>query len=142
MILIYVSNKFNMENNFIILYGWKESWGKLQKILLIDDETSDKLLPNKYKIPELDEDGRIIFDGDVEEAISIYSGIQDSEFRTMYSFMNTVRPSYDHGKALFVEELTFINKKNAIYRQDEKINIKIIYSKKLFRNIILPQPLI
>ena len=54
MILIYVSNKFNMENNFIILYGWKESWGKLQKILLIDDETSDKLLPNKYKIPELD----------------------------------------------------------------------------------------
>ena len=71
------------------------------------------------------EHGRIIFDGDVEEAISIYSGIQDSEFRTMYSFMNTVRPSYDHGKALFVEELTFINKKNAIYRQDEKINIKI-----------------
>lgn len=64
MILIYVSNKFNMENNFIILYGWKESWGKLQKILLIDDETSDKLLPNKYKIPELDEDGRIIFDVD------------------------------------------------------------------------------
>lgn len=53
-----------MENNFIILYGWKESWGKLQKILLIDDETSDKLLPNKYKIPELDEDGRIIFDVD------------------------------------------------------------------------------
>ena len=64
VILIYVSNKFNMENNFIILYGWKESWGKLQKILLIDDETSDKLLPNKYKIPELDEDGRIIFDVD------------------------------------------------------------------------------
>lgn len=53
-----------MENNFIILYGWKESWGKLQKILLIEDETSDKLLPNKYKIPELDEDGRIIFDVD------------------------------------------------------------------------------
>lgn len=53
-----------MENNFIILYGWKESWGKLQKILLIDDETSNKLLPNKYKISELDEDGRIIFDVD------------------------------------------------------------------------------
>lgn len=64
VILIYVSNKFNMENNFIILYGWKESWGKLQKILLIDDETSNKLLPNKYKISELDEDGRIIFDVD------------------------------------------------------------------------------
>ena len=32
--------------------------------MLIDDETSDKLLPNKYKIPELDEDGRIVFDVD------------------------------------------------------------------------------
>lgn len=53
-----------MEKSFIILYGWKEPWGKLQKILLKEDEDSEKLLPNKYGLPEIDEGGEIVFDID------------------------------------------------------------------------------
>lgn len=54
-----------MEKSFIILYGWKEPWGKLQKVLLKEDEgIIEKLLPNKYDIPEIDEGGEIIFDVD------------------------------------------------------------------------------
>lgn len=54
-----------MEKSFIILYGWKEPWGKLQKVLLEEDDGSEKLLPNKYNIPEIDEkEGEIIFDID------------------------------------------------------------------------------
>ena len=54
-----------MEKSFIILYGWKEPWGKLQKVLLKEDEgIIEKLLPNKYDISEIDEGGEIIFDVD------------------------------------------------------------------------------
>lgn len=54
-----------MEKSFIILYGWKEPWGRLQKVLLKEDEESEKLLPNKYDILEIDEkEGEIIFDID------------------------------------------------------------------------------
>lgn len=55
-----------MEKSFIILYGWKEPWGKLQKVLLKEDEEGiiEKLLPNKYDIPEIDEGGEIVFDID------------------------------------------------------------------------------
>lgn len=53
-----------MEKSFIILYGWKEPWGKLQKVLLKEDEGTEKLLPNKYDIPEIDEGGEIVFDID------------------------------------------------------------------------------
>lgn len=55
-----------MEKSFIILYGWKESWGKLQRVLLKEDEEGiiEKLLPNKYDIPEIDEGGEIVFDID------------------------------------------------------------------------------
>lgn len=56
---------FIMGKSFIILYGWKEPWGKLQKVLLEEDDGSEKLLPNKYDIPEIDEkEGEIIFDID------------------------------------------------------------------------------
>lgn len=53
-----------MEKSFIILYGWKEPWGKLQKVLLKEDEEIEKLLPNKYDISEIDEGGKIVFDVD------------------------------------------------------------------------------
>lgn len=71
------------------------------------------------------EHGRIIYDGDVEEAISIYSGIQDSELKSLYDFTQTKRPSYDHGKVLFVEEICFLDKEKAMYYQDENAKVKI-----------------
>lgn len=56
-------------NNLVVLYGWKEPWEKLQKLLLTPDgKGNPELLPNKYEIPELgydDKPGKIVFDVDI-----------------------------------------------------------------------------
>lgn len=55
-------------NDFIVLYGWREPWEKLQRVLLIPDPgDSESLLPNKYGIPEIgyeDSRGEVVFDVD------------------------------------------------------------------------------
>lgn len=55
-------------NDFVVLYGWREPWEKLQRVLLIPDPgDSENLLPNKYGIPEIgyeDSRGEVVFDVD------------------------------------------------------------------------------
>ena len=63
-----MGSSFMETNDFVVLYGWRESWEKLQRVLLIPDPgDNESLLPNKYNIPEIgyeDSRGEIVFDVD------------------------------------------------------------------------------
>ena len=63
-----MGSSFMETNDFVVLYGWREPWEKLQRVLLIPDPgDNESLLPNKYNIPEIgyeDSRGEIVFDVD------------------------------------------------------------------------------
>lgn len=53
-----------MEKSFIILYEWKEPRGKLQKVLLKEDEDSENYFPINMILLKIDKEGEIVFDVD------------------------------------------------------------------------------
>ena len=69
--------------------------------------------------------GHLVFDGDVEEAISIYLGINGGEQETYYDLMNADRPSEFHGTRLRMTEFTFLNKESAQFTPEEKLRFRI-----------------
>ena len=71
------------------------------------------------------EKGRIIFDGDVEEAIEIYLGKQIADSRTVYNLEDTKRPLADHGSKIRVTYFEFLNKKSAVFMNTEEILFKM-----------------
>lgn len=72
--------------------------------------------------------GRIIFDGDVEEAIAVYTEQAKSDLLVSYNFEETRRPSDDHGRNFFVHSFRFLDKKKAVYNDTEKMLFEIEYS--------------
>lgn len=74
--------------------------------------------------------GKIIFDGDVEKAISMYMELGKGELTSTYDFTNTKRPSSYHGSIVFVERLEFLNKEVPIYKNNEKIIFSFQYISK------------
>jgi lipopolysaccharide transport system ATP-binding protein len=71
--------------------------------------------------------GRIIFDGDVKEAIDIYMEQDKDELANYYDLTNTARPSLDHGKKVFLNSFAFLDRPNPIYKNSEKIRFRIEY---------------
>ena len=69
--------------------------------------------------------GHLIFDGDVEEAISIYLGISGGEQETHYELADADRPSEFHGTKLRMTEFTFLDKESAQFAPDEKLRFRI-----------------
>lgn len=69
--------------------------------------------------------GRLVFDGDVEEAISIYLGISGGEQETHYNLRDVDRPSEFHGTKLRMTEFSFLDKESARFTPDEKLRFRI-----------------
>lgn len=65
--------------------------------------------------------GKIVFDGETEAAISIYSGNASSEKLIIYDFAETPRPYERQGKDIFITDLKFIGKDMAIFDRSEKM---------------------
>lgn len=65
------------------------------------------------------EHGKIIFDGNVEDAISIYSGNSAGEKSVVYDFRETARPYEQHGKKVFLTDFCFEKKDYAVYERIE-----------------------
>lgn len=63
--------------------------------------------------------GKIIFDGNVEEAIRIYMDVNISEYKVKYDLANAVRPSTYHGSLFKIEEFIFVGKQEAVYFSNE-----------------------
>lgn len=69
--------------------------------------------------------GKIIFEGDTDRAISIYSGNDSSKNLLYYDFKDTPRPYEQHGKKIFITDFRFLNKDSAVYEKSEKMLFSI-----------------
>ena len=68
--------------------------------------------------------GKVIFDGDVEEAINVYMNSNMSEMCTHYDFRDYKRVNDRLGARLFIEDVEFLNKKTTVYKNTEPIDIR------------------
>lgn len=71
--------------------------------------------------------GEVIFDGDVEQAISIYAETEKQDNQTIYDLSASERPSLDHGRMVHVEKFEFLQTENAVYTENEKIRARITW---------------
>jgi len=69
--------------------------------------------------------GKMIFEGDVEKAISVYMDSNIQELGTFYDLRNDQRSNDRIGRRVFINEVTFVDKKSAAYKNTEPIQIKV-----------------
>lgn len=80
--------------------------------------------------------GRVIYDGDVEEAIKIYSEDEKGDLVNYYDFAETKRPPFGHGKDFFINNFSFLDVEKPIYKNDQEIVWEMEYtSKKAFEGL-------
>lgn len=75
-------------------------------------------------------DGRVIFDGDVEEAIQVYMDANSSDFSPNYNLAESSRPNILQGKKVFLENLQFGNKDKAVFYRDEPVQFSVTFTAK------------
>ena len=75
--------------------------------------------------------GKLIFDGDVEEAIRIYMGTNtNEEFSAKYDFTNIER-IHHFGRHLKINKLEFLDKETSVFEIGEKIRFKLLIDSKI-----------
>lgn len=74
--------------------------------------------------------GRVVYEGDVEDAIQVYMGSSNSEnYPISYDYRNVTRTIH-FGKDVFAERFMFLHKEKAVFYIGEEINFElIVYSK-------------
>ena len=81
--------------------------------------------------------GKIIFNGDVENAISKYLGSDLNKRETYYDLRKAPRPYEQHGKKLHLNYFEFINKKVAIFERIEPMMFKVGYDARVNLNDLM-----
>lgn len=71
--------------------------------------------------------GTIIYQGSVEEAIALYSGIDSSLLPYHYDLDNADRPFKQHGHRIHITSFDFLNKDTAVYDIGEEIRFRISF---------------
>ena len=71
--------------------------------------------------------GKIIFEGDVETAIGIYSGTGKNELPPVYEMNDLPRPAEQHGRDVRITKFEFLDKKQAIFNRTEGIDFEIAF---------------
>ena len=75
--------------------------------------------------------GKVVYEGDVEDAIKVYMGSSDdNEFPVSFDY-TTVKRAYHFGKDIFVESCRLIHKDTAKYRIGENIFFEVVISSKI-----------
>lgn len=75
------------------------------------------------------EKGKVVFEGNVEEAISIYMGGENDELKCSYQMSNVNRPSQYHGALFQIDEFSFINVDEPVF-YNKNIQYKIKWTAK------------
>ena len=85
--------------------------------------------------------GRVIFEGNVEEAISLYIGIDaNRELRTFYD-LQKINRNYGFGENVFLKSVTFLKKEMATYEVGEPVDLRVeIFSKIDVEDVMLIIP--
>ena len=76
------------------------------------------------------EHGRLIYDGEVEEAISIYMEQDRGSLKQTYNFEDVKRPSENHGTNFFIQSITFEDRTIPVYKSGETLKFRMRYSAK------------
>lgn len=71
--------------------------------------------------------GRIVFDGEVERAIEHYIGLSDSKKKSFVDFTESRRPA-GFGKAFKINSIEFLDKKDAVFLDNEPVKFTLDYS--------------
>lgn len=71
------------------------------------------------------EHGKIIYDGNVENAVEIYVGSNSVEQKVFFDLDKEVRPTLDHGNIVRLTEFEFLDKQIPIFSNTEKIRMRI-----------------
>lgn len=74
--------------------------------------------------------GKLIFDGDVEKAIEVYMDRESIENKVFYDLSDCPRPSLEYGRIVYMESLEFLNKREAVFEQNEEVFFRINYRSK------------
>jgi lipopolysaccharide transport system ATP-binding protein len=77
--------------------------------------------------------GRIIFDGDVEEAIGVYMGNDCTTLPVCYDFTNKPR-NFHFGQKVFLTEFRFVDRQTAEFSVGEKVAYEITFNSKIAMN--------
>ena len=70
--------------------------------------------------------GSIIFDGDVEKAISVYMDTSQGELKRLYDFSEMKRSSVEYTK-IWLKSLEFLDKKTPVYDTEEPMRVKLCW---------------
>ncbi len=71
--------------------------------------------------------GKIIYDGDTEQAISIYMDVATKDLKPYYDLRETVRSSMQPGNRVKMLSFEFLDKEIPIYNYDEKVRFKVVW---------------
>ncbi len=75
--------------------------------------------------------GKVVFEGDVEEAIGVYIGVnRDEALPVHYNYANYSRP-YHFGKDVYVTDFEFLGKQSAEYSVGEAIRFSIVFNSRI-----------
>ena len=69
--------------------------------------------------------GKLIYDGAVEEAITVYMKNNEGDLLSHHVFDSKKRTSLDLGHKIIIEELEFANKDYPIYNTEDIMNVKV-----------------
>lgn len=69
--------------------------------------------------------GKIIFDGDTESAIAVYTNGAGSDFPAVYDVDSLKRDAGEFGKYVKINSVEFAGKDSAIYTSNEKVALKV-----------------
>jgi len=71
------------------------------------------------------ENGRIVFDGDIEEAIRLYTGIYETARATHYEYDESHRPKGYKCDRLVIKTLDVLDNEECVYGWDEPLRLKM-----------------
>lgn len=69
--------------------------------------------------------GHIIFNGNVDKAIDIYTGTLVIDNKVFYDLTELKRPSHDHGRIVRLTQFEFVGKEQPTFRNDEVMMIRL-----------------
>ncbi len=73
------------------------------------------------------ENGRIIYDGSVEEGVALYYGGNNTDYPVHYDMDAAPRSTRSHGIELRVTDFLFPDRDRAIFRSDERIRFSLTF---------------
>ena len=71
--------------------------------------------------------GKIIYEGDVETAIGVYSGTGKNELPMVYDMDHLPRPAEQHGREIRITKFEFLGKQQAVFNRTEGIDFAITF---------------